>query len=154
MSKYISLLFIMLLIFFCSPYYNLTDIAQYYDGDLFIYTYQYKTLPNTSIIKNGNSYIIKTSTKNGKKTIQDLDKNKIKGLSFEFLGNEQDIKNIVEKTKLCVKFNEKVNNIVFLYGYSTLFKDYTTYNNEKINMQIAFQNGVVSVGVPLILGSI
>lgn len=154
MSKHLSIIFLSLIILFCPTGSNLSDLAEYYTGTFQIYTYQYAELSNASIIKNGKSNIITCTTKDAKNILSHLDKNKITGMSFQFEGSKKDLSELINKTKLCVKFSEKIENITFCYGFSPIFKDYTMYNNEKINMQIALKDNVINVGVPLILGSI
>ena len=66
----------------------------------------------------------------------------------------QSIMQLKKTLKLCVKFEETLENIYFLYAYSPAFSEFTTYNGEKINVQIALTNNKIHFGVPLILGSI
>ena len=154
MSKYISIIFLILVLIFCPINYNLSNLAVFYNGTFYVYTYQYFENSFSNITKNGKSNIIECETKNAQKLLKLLDKTKITGMSFCFEGNQNDLNKIMENTKLCVKYSEKVENIQFYYGFSPLFDDYTLYNNEKINIQIAFKDNNISVGVPLILGSI
>lgn len=154
MAKYISILFIMCVILFCTPQYTLANLACDYDGTFYIYTYQYYTSPDTKTIKNGKSNIISCDCKNSIKLLNKLDKNKITGMSIRTTGNSQTISNLIKNTKITIKYSEKVQNIAFFYGFSPLFKDYTTYDSEKINIQISLENNEINIGVPLILGSI
>ncbi len=154
MSKSLSLIFILCIIFFCTPQYTLANIASKYEGNFYIYTYQYYTSNNTEIIKNGKANIIICDCKNSLKILNKLEKNKITGMQICTTGNSQTIKNFIKRTKTNIKYSEKVQNIEFFYGFSSLFVDYTIFNNEKINIQISLENNKLNIGVPLILGSV
>ena len=154
MKKTISILFILLIIIFFAPQYTIVDTVARENGTLYIYTYEYAKIKNTNTIKNGNSYIITCDIKSGKKALKSLNKSQIRGFSAVFEGTMQSIMQLKDVLKLNVIYQEHLEKIEFLYGYSPAFENYTTYNNSKINVQIAKQNDQIHIGVPLILGSI
>lgn len=49
--------------------------------------------------------------------------------------------------------SESVGGIDIVYGYSDDLNDYVVVGGSKINLQIACNNGVTTIGYPLILGS-
>ena len=153
MYKQLGLIFLLVLLFFYSPDYTLCDTALDYNGTFYIYTYQNFTSNNITTIKNGNGYILTMDNKNAKNIYRNLDKNKVTGFSFETTGNDNDIKNLLQKLHSTIIFIEKIDEITFIYAYSPVFDEFITYNNEKINIQIAKTNNTIQIGVPLILGS-
>ena len=154
MYKYLGTVFLLILVFFYSPEYTLCDIAPEYDGTFYIYTYQNYISSNSNTTHNGNGYIISTKNECAKQLYSQLNKSQITGFSFETSGNNADINKLLKKLHSTVIFNEKIEKITFIYAYSPCFSEFVTYNNEKINIQIAKTNNTIQIGVPLILGSI
>lgn len=78
----------------------------------------------------------------------------IGGESVRFGGDKQDITYLIEKYGVEIKDSAEFENVFTVYGYSAAFKDYqTVIDGNRINIQIAYRNGVVTVGSPVILGS-
>lgn len=152
--KISPIIFILLLLVFCAPEFTLADTLNKQDGQFYIYTYQYKEIENTSIVKNGANYIISCPLNLSKSVLHKLNKSSITGVSAEFRGTMQSTMQLKNALKLCIVYEETLENTLFIYGYSPAFREYTTYNNYKINVQIAYKDDTVKIGVPLILGSI
>ncbi len=154
MKKYISLLFLPLVLIFLAPEYTLADAVINYNGTFSVYTYQYAEIENTDIIKNGKINIINCSIENSKSVLSKLDKASIKGLSAKFVGDSNELSNIIKNLDITEISREQTNKITFIYGYSPLFSQFVEYANKKINVQIALLDNTINIGVPLILGSI
>lgn len=48
---------------------------------------------------------------------------------------------------------EKIGDVKIIYAYTNMLKNYTIVNNQKVNLQIAYDGTNLTVGYPLILGS-
>ncbi len=120
-----------------------------------IYCLDYANLENTKnvkIIDNGNSYIIKSSVSLAKNIKQNS--YNVLGESVKFETNRLAIDKIIRLLDIEIKFKEDIDGITTLYGYSNNNDFYRSVivENELINIQIAYKNGILTIGSPLILG--
>lgn len=109
-------------------------------------------LKNCNVINNGNGYIVKT----------DINLvNYVKSNVVNVLGESVKFKSAITSVDKLVKFydinsikRENVDNIICLYGYSNnpSLSNSISIDNQMINIQIAFSNGYLTVGTPIILG--
>ncbi len=111
-----------------------------------------ENIENSTIIDNGNSYIIKTNINNAKN---------VKGKSNYILGESVRFKSTINGVEKLIKFydanvvkTECVENIVCVYAFSEKLstKKFIEIDNQKINLQIAFSNNFLTIGTPIILG--
>ena len=84
-------------------------------------------------------------------------RNKIKGIikgeSFRFAGDINSVKDIVNRLNAKVVRTSFIDGIYIVYLYSGAIRATPlTLYGERVNVQIALSQKVVSVGVPLILG--
>ena len=152
MFKKLALILPIILCFVCHHQFDLSDVAVKYEGTFYFYTYQFFTDSTCKTLSNGHSYIVSTDTKNALNI-----RNKIgyvTGQSFVFTGNDNDVLTLKEKLKIEIIFEESIENKQFIYGNSPYLKTFVNYNNQKINIQICKEDNTISVGSPLILGSI
>lgn len=77
----------------------------------------------------------------------------VKGESVRFMGSDQDIEDIIRQLNIKVVDKQTLAGVVTIYGYSPRLGDYVSVSGEKVNIQIARRGAVVTVGVPLIMGS-
>lgn len=77
----------------------------------------------------------------------------IKGESMSFAGGHDDILNIINRLRVNVVISENVDGIYSVYGYTRSIENFVTVNGKRVNIQIAFTGGLLTVGTPLILGS-
>ena len=103
------------------------------------------------LIKNGEDLII-TCNKNQSESIKQK-LTDIKGESVSFNGTKQMAIDLINKLNLKTKFFESFDSINVYYCYKDNLSLYKTINNQKVNIQIAFNSGVITIGYPIILGS-
>ena len=107
-----------------------------------------------SVIKNGNSSIVKTNFKKAKQIKENL--SNVLGESVSFEGDMLKFSLIIEKLELKYSFSENVEDkIICFYGYSCLNElksREVLINEKKVNGQIALNNNVITIGNPIILG--
>ena len=101
---------------------------------------------NENGVSVGTSYIIQDN-----KPI-DHGNRKVYGESVSFRGSIDDFENLLEIMKLEYTY-ENVGEIIVVSGYIPHVKYLAYVNGQKKNIQLAFNNGVISIGSPLILGS-
>lgn len=77
----------------------------------------------------------------------------VDGVAVSFSGELSDVVETAQKLSLNVVFEESVANVATIYGYSPLVKGGIFVDGQYINVQIAYSDGIVKVGSPLILGS-
>ena len=105
---------------------------------------------NATIIKNGNSYIVKTTFENAKNIKSKL--NNVFGEAVRFDGNTIDAISAMNKIGIDLKVSESVNNIQIFYGFVKGLEKYMFIGHEKINTEIAISHGKITIGYPIILG--
>ena len=154
MYKILSLIFIIILFLYGDGEYTLCDVASSFEGEFYFYTYQNIEFSNCNQIVNGNGYILKTDTKSAKIIYNQLNKSLVKGFSFCVSENQLNVQQFLKNLDASIFFEEKIDEINFCYAYSPIFKDFVTIDGQKINLQICKSDGVIKIGVPLILGSI
>ena len=71
----------------------------------------------------------------------------------DFLGDERDVIEVLEKAKAVVKKRERIGNIEIIYAFSPLLMTFKTTDNGTVNLMVAVRNGVISIGSPLLKGS-
>lgn len=78
--------------------------------------------------------------------------NQIEGFSATFLGTMQDVDGLVDMLNLQVNSLYSVCDRIILCGYSDRICGGIVVDNSITNIQIAYHNGIITVGAPLILG--
>ena len=110
------------------------------------------SLNNCEVINNGNGYIIKTDINNVKHIKSNV--SKILGESVCFKSSINKIEKIISLYNIKIIKEERLNNIICLYGYSEN-ADLThsiLIDSEKVNIQITFNCDYLTIGTPIILG--
>ena len=77
----------------------------------------------------------------------------VQGVSVSFDGNEQDVERIADLLHLDIVSNYELCGLVVTCGVSSRIRGGVTVDGNRVNVQIAYKDGVVTVGSPLILGS-
>lgn len=77
----------------------------------------------------------------------------IDGFSVSFAGTEQDIERIAELFKLKVTSTLNLDGLHVVCGNSARLTGGVNLDGVTVNLQIAYKDGLVTVGSPLILGS-
>jgi len=111
-----------------------------------------KSEPYFTLINNGGlGTVIRCNVKNSIKVKRKL--NSIVGESISFFANRKKAISFISiyKAKL-VKTEQIQDNIYIMYAYTNKFPYCILLDNKKINLQIVYSNGVVTLGTPVILG--
>lgn len=105
-----------------------------------------------TIIDNGSSVILKGDINYAKKMKENA--KDIMGESITFRGLKSGVKSILNFYNLKQLKYEEFDNIISIYGYSDKLcsKNNIIIDNNKVNMQIVFNDGFITVGTPIILG--
>lgn len=77
----------------------------------------------------------------------------IVGESISLNGTLKDVNNILNLYNAKIINTEYIGNTLVLYAASNYFKNSVIINDQKVNIQVAFNNGSIIMGSPLILGS-
>lgn len=126
---------------------DIVSASKISDATVYIYC---KTFDG-EFIENGNGKIVIADSNTYKDILKSA--SGIDGISFSFVGGQSDIDDLQNTLKLKIVYTETVDDIVCIYGYSSLVKGSVNLDGKKINVQIAKSNDTISVGSPLILGS-
>ena len=125
------------------------------DAEYNIITYknEIKNYDDFEFVENGETLILKSNKKQSK-----ILKNKIKtkiGEWFCVRGSFEDFKKLVLNFEFVQYKEDLFNGIVCVYGFSRVFysNEYIVLDNTKYNTQITFDNGVITIGHPIIIGS-
>lgn len=118
-------------------------------------TYTFYTLDKTdtslSSVKNGNTFVVSCKINQASSVKQKL--GKILGESVHFNGDKSAGLNIISGLNCTNISTENIDNIFILYAYSPQVENYVYINSKKVNIQLAVNNGVVTIGSPVIIGS-
>lgn len=139
--------------FYQKNFIDLDFIADNAEYNIITYKDSVADLNGVEFIENGETVILKSTKSEGQKLKSKVQK--IIGESFCFRGDFETFKHIVDRFNFNKIKEDFFGEIVCLYGFSNLFnsKEYIEINNTKYNTQIAFSNGVITVGYPIIVGS-
>lgn len=77
----------------------------------------------------------------------------VDGISLSFAGTDQDVQAIVNRLNAAEVNCQQLGDTVVACYYSPLIRDCITIDGKVVNVQIAYRNGAVTVGYPLILGA-
>ena len=77
----------------------------------------------------------------------------IDGFSVSFSGTEQDVTRIKQLFKLKVTSTLNIDGLQIVCGNSAKLTGGVNLDGQTVNLQIAYKDGTVTVGSPLILGS-
>lgn len=130
----------------CSYALNLNAETTFYTNQPFYCDY-------ATTIKNGGAYHISCDAKNLQKILKKIDKKHVKGESFCIFGSKNDLNNIVRRLNVVVKNEEQIDDAFIVEGYNSKFGNSIFVNGKEINIQLAYHNGLITVGCPVILGS-
>ena len=76
----------------------------------------------------------------------------VDGFSVRFNGTKQDVKRIVQLFNIKVTSTLDIDGLQIVCGNSNKLTGGVTLDGAKVNVQIAYKDGTVTVGSPLILG--
>ena len=77
----------------------------------------------------------------------------VDGVSVSFEGSEQDIDRILCRLQATQVSYQQLDDLYVACCYSPRLKGSVSIDGKRVNLQIAYSNGAVTVGYPLILGS-
>ena len=158
MKKLIKYILIVLIVVVAMPSKHTTltkllDEFSFSNAVTTYYTTSKKEIENAVEIKNGGSYLYQCSfnQKECERIEKELDN--LDGQSVSFDGNYEYY--IFLKNKLCssIYLNEEISQVKTCYGYNNKLTNSVNIDNHIINIQLAFNNNVITIGNPVILGS-
>lgn len=82
-----------------------------------------------------------------------LSGNSCQGISIRFNGSKDDIDTYLEKMKATKINTQEIDGVFIVYAINNNLKEKVSIDNENINIQIAINKGVVTIGYPLIIGA-
>lgn len=77
----------------------------------------------------------------------------VQGVTVTFDGTRQQAMDVLSSLSADIVDIQQLDNIMTVYAYSPLVKGAIVVDGNLVNVQVAYCNGVVHVGSPLILGS-
>lgn len=76
----------------------------------------------------------------------------IDGVSATFTGTKTDVNNILTKLRVSIVSVQTFDNLTIICGVSPLIRGGVNVDGKRVNCQLAYCDGTVTVGFPLILG--
>lgn len=150
MYKYLGAIFCIILILFCSPSSDFVSSVSEYSGSIYFSTSQNFSSRDTTTIPNGRGYIVSASTKDAKNIYALLDQDQLQGCAL-ITSDPITVSDFFAKLNATVVFSEVIDDIAFYYAYTYQLSRFISYDNQKINLQIAVNNGTTTIGYPVIL---
>jgi len=131
--------------------YILTDFV--YDGDYIFYCSQDIVVPERAVkIDNGVYAEIRCSSYYAGDVRARL--NNVAGESISYPCSDLEISGLIERMNITVKSEQNIDGYTIIYGYThRLNTNKVRVAGEEINIQLAYKNGKITIGTPLILGS-
>ena len=129
----------------------LGDLLKSEDATYSIYTNQSIEMDGIDVVSLGFGYIISSDTMNGQ-FLYDKLKNNAYGQSVSLKGDLNDCNTIIRLLGVNVLGSEHFDNIYNVYGEGD-FGEKIVVNGAKVNIQIAYRSGMITIGCPVILGS-
>lgn len=111
-----------------------------------------ENIENSEVINIGNGFIVNSSASNAKYVKSKV--SNILGESIKFKSTFTKIEKIISLYNIEIIKEEKIGEIYSFYGYSTN-KDFNSsikVDNKNVNIQLAYNNGIIVIGYPIILG--
>lgn len=127
------------------------DSLDYKDVATYSFYTMEKTDESLSYTKNGDIFIVSCKAEQSGSVKQKL--GKILGESICFKGDKIAGLNFISQFDYTCILTEDVNGIFTLYAYSPKIENYVYINNKKVNIELAVNKGVVTIGSPIIVGS-
>ena len=152
MKKFIALVLVGVALLLIKSPFSLSNVSNCYSGTYTFYTQEKFSDYDTQCMQSGNGFLVSTSNKNANDVFLKLNLNMLQGESFCFDGNMLDAQVLIKKLNGKVLKTEKVGDMLIFYGQSGKLEKYVVVDNEKINFQVAVNDGKVTIGTPLILG--
>ena len=111
----------------------------------------FKKCDDSLVIDNGVCKMIYCDYKKAKAVKKYIDN--IYGESMAIYNiNKSDLKILSKKIQKTVVFNEKIDKKSIFYCYDSKLSNFVLIKNQKINMQVVFENNDATIGYPIILG--
>lgn len=132
-------------------YEYLGDFIKNSDATYSIYTSDVCDANDVEIIDVGAGYIVSCGVTDGEKVFNALKQNAY-GQSVSLKGDLNYCKSLITSMGVKVVKCENFNNIYNIYGIGD-FGNKIVVDGQKFNVQIAYRDGVVTIGCPVILGS-
>lgn len=144
MKKFLALIFVLVCLFLTKQ----DSIFNHFDlpSDTIYYLYSDKAYEYENSVCVGNSYIIQDN-----KPISYGDR-KVYGESVSFEGDIEYFENLLNTLNFEYIY-ENTSDVIIVSGYIPSLKYFLYVNGQKKNIQLAFNEGIISIGTPLILGS-
>lgn len=105
---------------------------------------------NISILKNGDNFIVKCEPKIASLIKRNL--TDIQGESITFVGNKKDAFAFLSKFDFEIVLTENVAGVYTLYAFVPTITNCIYINNQKVNLELAVCDNIVTIGCPIILG--
>ena len=153
MKKFIALIIVCLALFMVKTPYSLADVSSAFCATHTFYTTSKVFDSRIDVIQSGNGYLISCNSEIADEIYKKIDKDKLQGESFCFQGEIINVNEILYNLNAVIIKKEQVEDIVIVYAYTFKLENYLWIDSQKVNIQIAYNDGKVTVGTPLILGS-
>jgi hypothetical protein len=108
-------------------------------------------LQNAQVLDNGVGSIVICSIENCQSVKRQIEN--ISGESVSFYADYDYFENSINLLDAKIVFYEQIDNMRLVYAFSSKIGGYVRVNNQKVNLQLVYKNGTVTIGTPIILGS-
>lgn len=102
--------------------------------------------------KNGTLNILSCPTSQAKQLSKNFGE-EILGQAISFKGNNEDFFNYINGLDIKVVYSEKFDTITSIYAYNKHLKNTIYLSQGAVNIQFCYNNGIITVGNPVIIGS-
>lgn len=125
------------------------DVNSYADRNAVVSVYCRNT--DLEYVDMGLGRLVTCTVSDFEATIANCDG--VDGVSIAFKGSFGDIDAVVKRLNARNVNSQQLGDTYVACYYSSLIRDRAVVDGKEVNVQIAYRNGTVTVGYPLILGS-
>ncbi len=152
MKKFVAVCVICCSLLFLKSPFVLSELSQNYEGTYTFYSLENLQDSRVDVVKSGNGYLLSCDTSVAGDIYKTLNQSSLQGESFCFRGDRSSAFKIIEELSANVLKAEDFGGIYIVYAYTQKLLSSTLIGGEKVNIQIAVNKNLVTVGTPLILG--
>lgn len=131
------------------PQSKYADIPNYSEYDATVNIYCRQT--SCDSISTGLGYQVTCSVAEFKQTVSSC--NQIDGVSVSFSGTADDVDAILARLQATAVSVQQLDGLYVACCVSNRLQGGVTLDGKRVNLQIAYSDGTITVGYPLILGS-
>lgn len=151
MKKLVLLILVVLFASFTYFGTNFAKMSKKIDGEVTVYSSSQTTLSGYASILNVEHYMTTGKVADIGKLVKNTDG--VQGVSIKTRGSIENLNDYLKMYSANIVKAQNVDGVQIYYAYSPRLREKINVFGESVNIEIAFNNGMVTIGSPIIIGS-